>query len=228
MATVSETPELERLFAAGRERALLRADGRERLVEGGMAVSFLVVAVAMALLIESPRSLDGPTLAVLVGAYVIACRAQFEIADGYTVPTELILVPMLFLLPTPVVPLVVSGSWMLGRLIDYAAGRTSIHRAYHVFGDCWHAVGPALVLILAGAQVFSWAEWPIYAARPRRPVRLRLRRDLAPRPADRRRLAAREPAPARPGLRPRRGARPGRPASRRSPRSSSARRSACW
>ena len=33
MATVTETPELEQLFARGRERAQLRADGRERLVE---------------------------------------------------------------------------------------------------------------------------------------------------------------------------------------------------
>ena len=79
-------------------------------------------------------------------------------------PTELILVPMLFLLPTPVVPLVVSISWVLGRLLDYASGNTSVHRAFHVFGDCWHAVGPALVLIVAGAQVFSWDQWPVYVA----------------------------------------------------------------
>ena len=94
---------------------------------------------------------------------MIACRAKFDIADGYTVPTELVLVPMLFLLPTPVVPLVVSLSWALGRLLDYASGRTSFHRAFHVFGDCWHAVGPAFVIVLAGAQVFAWTEWPVYA-----------------------------------------------------------------
>ena len=162
MATVSETPELERLFALGRDRARLRAAGRERLSEAGAAVGFIVVALAMALLLPSPRSLDLPTLAVLVVAYVATCRAKFDIADGYTVPTELVLVPMLFLLPTPVVPLVVSLSWALGRLLDYASGETSIHRAFHVFGDCWHAVGPALVLVLAGAQVFSWDDWPIY------------------------------------------------------------------
>jgi HD-GYP domain-containing protein (c-di-GMP phosphodiesterase class II) len=162
MATATETHEIERLFAHGRARARLRADGRERLVEGCAAISFLIIAAAMALLIDSPRPLDGMTLAILVGAYVISCRAQFEIADGYTVPTELVLVPMLFLLPTPAVPLIVSASWALGRLIEYATGRTNIHRAFHVFGDCWHAVGPALVLVLAGAQVFSWDEWPVY------------------------------------------------------------------
>ncbi len=77
-------------------------------------------------------------------------------------PTELVLVPMLFLLPTPAVPLIVSVSWALGRVLDYASGQTSVHRAFHVFGDCWHAVGPALVLIVAGAQVFSWEKWPVY------------------------------------------------------------------
>ena len=116
----------------------------------------------MALFVDSPRTLEAGPVFFLIGAYVIACRAQFEIADGYTVPTELVLVPMLFLLPTPVVPLVVSVSWALGRLLDYACGATSVYRAFHVFGDCWHAIGPALVLILAGARTFSWDDWPIY------------------------------------------------------------------
>jgi HD-GYP domain-containing protein (c-di-GMP phosphodiesterase class II) len=163
MATATETHELERLFAAGRERARVRADGRERIVEASMAVGFILVAGAMAIGLPSSRALDLPTLALLVGAYVIACRAQFEVADGYTVPTELVLVPMLFLLPTPAVPLVVSLSWALGRLIEYASGETSVHRAFHVFADCWHAVGPALVLTVAGAQIFSWGDWPVYA-----------------------------------------------------------------
>jgi putative nucleotidyltransferase with HDIG domain len=162
MATVSQIQDLEHLFARGRERAVLRACGRERLAEGGVALAFLAAALAMALLLSSPRSLDGPTLAILLGVYVVCSRAKFDIADGYTVPTELALVPMLFLLPTPFVPLAVSIGLLLGRLFDYASGRTSIHRAFHVFGDCWHAVGPALVLVAAGAQVLSWEQWPVY------------------------------------------------------------------
>jgi HD-GYP domain-containing protein (c-di-GMP phosphodiesterase class II) len=159
-ASVTETMDVERLFARGRERTVLPARGRERVVEAGTAVAFLATALAMAFLFSSPRALDMSTLAILVVAYVLACQAQF--ADGYTVPTQLVLVPMLFLLPTPAVPLVVSLSWALGRVVDYASGRTSFYRAFHVFGDCWHAVGPALVLIVAGAQVFSWEEWPVY------------------------------------------------------------------
>jgi HD-GYP domain-containing protein (c-di-GMP phosphodiesterase class II) len=162
MQTATPQTDTEQLFARGRNRAQARARGRERAVEQLAGGTFLLVALAMALYLGSPRSLDAVTLSTLVAAYVIACRAKFDIADGYTVPTELVLVPMLFLLPTPVVPLVVSLSWLLGRLIDYASGRTSVHRAFHVFGDCWHAVGPALVIAIAGAQVFSWDSWPVY------------------------------------------------------------------
>lgn len=162
MATTTDTSELERLFARSRERAVLAARGRERWVEIGAAVAFVVVALAMAIFVPSPRPLDLTALAFLVSAYILACQARFDIADGYTVPTQLVLVPMLFLLPTPMVPLIVSISWGLGRTFDYATGRISVHRAFHVFGDCWHAVGPAIVLIVAGAQVFSWDSWPVY------------------------------------------------------------------
>lgn len=161
--TVLKNPELERFFSLGRKRAHLRPQRRELVVEGVTAGAFLAVAGAMALLFSSPRDLDGLTLALLLGAYVVACRARFDFADGYTDSSQLILVPMLFLLPTPLVPLVVSVGCLLGRSFDYATGRTTLTRALSTFSDCWHAVGPALVLVLAGAQVFSWEDWPIYA-----------------------------------------------------------------
>jgi HD-GYP domain-containing protein (c-di-GMP phosphodiesterase class II) len=162
MQTANPATNPEQLFARGLSRAESRAQGRERAVEQAAGFGFLAAALGMALFMDSPRALEATPLVVLVVAYVIACQAKFDIADGYTVPTELVLVPMLFLLPTPVVPLVVSLSWMLGKLIDFASGRTSVHRAFHVFGDCWHAVGPALVIVAFGAQTFSWDAWPVY------------------------------------------------------------------
>jgi HD-GYP domain-containing protein (c-di-GMP phosphodiesterase class II) len=162
MQTANPATTPEQLFARGRSRELSKAEGRERAVEWAAGAGFLFVALGMTLFMDSPRALELAPLVVLVTAYVVACQAKFDIADGYTVPTELVLVPMLFLLPTPLVPLVVSLSWALGRLIDYASGRTSVRRAFHVFGDCWHAVGPALVITALGAQAFSWDAWPIY------------------------------------------------------------------
>lgn len=162
MQTANPATNPEQLFARGRDRALSKARGRERAVEQAVGGAFLLVALGMAVFLDSPRALEATPLVALVVAYVIACQAKFDIADGYTVPTELVLVPMLFLLPTPLVPLVVSLSWTLGKLIDYVSGDASVHRAFHVFGDCWHAVGPALVIVALGAQTFSWDAWPVY------------------------------------------------------------------
>jgi HD-GYP domain-containing protein (c-di-GMP phosphodiesterase class II) len=164
MATTPTSPEVEELFALGRDRSRLPSRGRERTVELAAGLAFLAVAVAMATQLPATRSLQPGTLAILVAVYAVTCRAKFDIADGYTAPTELVLVPMLFLLPTPAVPLVVCLGAALGRLADYASGRTSIHRSLHLFADCWHAVGPALVLVALGAQDLAWADWPVYLA----------------------------------------------------------------
>jgi HD-GYP domain-containing protein (c-di-GMP phosphodiesterase class II) len=160
---ISHTAEIEQRIAGGRRRERERVSGRERTVEGLFAAGFLIVATAMAVLVDSDRDFEFSTAAVLVAAYVLACRIKYELPDGgYTVPTEVVLVPMLFVLPTPAVPLIVSVSWVLGRLPDYATGEASVHRAFVLFGNSWHAIGPALVLCAAGAQVFSWDDWPIY------------------------------------------------------------------
>src|ERR1700759_1375982 len=154
MSAASQTSSPEELFARGRNRARERAEGRERRVEFAAAGLFLLLAFTLTLAFASPRDLDWSTLAILVIAYIAAAHAKFDIADGYAVPTELVLVPMLFLLPTPSVPLVVALSWVIGRVIDAAVGHTDISRSLHAVADCWHAAGPALVLVLAGAQTF--------------------------------------------------------------------------
>ena len=164
MATTATPPDVEELYALGRDRSGRRSRGRERTVELAAGLAFLAVAVGMATQLPATRALQPGTLAILVGVYAVTCRAKFDIADGYTAPTELVLVPMLFLLPTPAVPLVVCLGAALGRAADYASGRTSIHRSLHLFADCWHAVGPALVLVALVAQDFTWADWPVYLA----------------------------------------------------------------
>ena len=129
-----------------------------------MAVSFLARRPGDGPASSTRRARSKPSRCFfLVVAYVIACRAQFEIADGYTVPTELVLVPMLFLLPTPV------GA--AGRQRQLGAGAAA--RLRHAAAPASTAPstssatagtrsGPALVLVVAGAQVFSWDDWPIY------------------------------------------------------------------
>jgi HD-GYP domain-containing protein (c-di-GMP phosphodiesterase class II) len=126
-----------------------------------MGVSFLMVAVPMALFLSGGHAWSWWAVP-LAAAYVAASRVEFEVGAGYTVPTELIFVPMLFALPTASVPLVVAGCFIAAKLPSYVTGRIRPDRAVVEVGDAWHAVGPALVLTLAGATHPEWADWPIY------------------------------------------------------------------
>jgi HD-GYP domain-containing protein (c-di-GMP phosphodiesterase class II) len=69
---------------------------------------------------------------------------------------------MLFLLPTPFVPLIVGACSLADQLPNALAGRLSPTRALARIADSFYSLGPALVLVLAGGQVFSWANWPLY------------------------------------------------------------------
>jgi HD domain-containing protein len=154
--------ELEDLLEANRQRARERLGRRERIGEIAAGGSFLVVATLIAALLPWERDLSPLSAIGLTIAYALASRIKFEFGTGYTVPTQLIFVPMLFLLPTPTVPLFVALGNLLGEAPDYLRGARHPERAVMALGDGWHAVGPAVVLVAAGATDPALADWPIY------------------------------------------------------------------
>ena len=110
---------VQRLLAAARERPTQSLAGRELRAEIAFAALFVVVAVALLALAPSQRALSVPIAVALTLSYAIASRVEFETGVGSTVPTQLVFVPMLFLLPTAAVPLFVAAGLLLGRLPRY-------------------------------------------------------------------------------------------------------------
>jgi hypothetical protein len=115
----------------------------ELLVGGG----FMVVAVALALVGEMSQSFSLPILALYVLGIAVASQVRFEIGAGFTVPTQAVFVPMLFAVPVSLVPLLVALALALGMAPMIISGRVSPSRILTVPGNCWFAVGPALVLL---------------------------------------------------------------------------------
>jgi hypothetical protein len=157
-------PELERMLAESRERGRRGYAGRVRWVNAGFSAGFLVAAVTLAVVAPADRAFDPVLAATLVAAYAIVGRVEFAAGAGTVVPTQVVFVPMLLLLPVPLVPLAVATALVCTDVVRAAQGRTRARQAFSSLADAWFSVAPALVLVLAGAQTPDWGDAPWYAA----------------------------------------------------------------
>jgi hypothetical protein len=156
--------EADGLVAQSRERIWHRPGGRERLSSLLVGGAFLAAAIPLAMLPSSGRSPSLLLVAALVAAYAAASRVLFEVGAGFAIPTQLLLVPMLFVVPTGAVPLLVLGGLIAGEVVSNLRRGVPLERVIVVPAGAWHAVGPALVLLAAGEGPADWSRWPVYLA----------------------------------------------------------------
>jgi diguanylate cyclase (GGDEF)-like protein len=159
----------EQLLERSWEERKRSASERELLVDAIAAALFVAVAAALLLAAGGthPRAgAVGPitgTAALLIAVYALVVRIEFPVGAGYVVPTQLILVPMLLILPPAAVPAAVGCGMALGSAVDWMFGRVPPRRVLSAVPDAWHAVGPAVVLLLAGSPVIGFGQLPLLA-----------------------------------------------------------------
>src|SRR5688572_26403049 len=139
-----------------------RLSARERRVESALALSFL--ATAAGLLVAWPAHWRDPSAALLlVATYAMVARVRFQVGPGLARPTELVFVPMLFLLPAPAVPLLVAAGCVLSELPEVVSRRSHTERLLVAVADSWHAVGPAIVVGVLAPQGLAQPEVSVFA-----------------------------------------------------------------
>jgi HD-GYP domain-containing protein (c-di-GMP phosphodiesterase class II) len=155
---VQEFVEQSRAFASARLRL--------RMQRGALAIAaaFAAVVALLAVLAPSDRAPSLATILLLVASYALASRVEFEVRTALALPTELVLVPMLFLVPLHDVPIFVAGGLLLGRTPDFLRGRVPMDRALLIAPNAWHSLGPVIVLAVAGERPPSLDQWPVYLA----------------------------------------------------------------
>ncbi len=156
-------PEIAALLREGREAAARAPSGRQLRAELAVGGSFALAALALLVLAPDGAKWSVGPLVVLLLAYAVAANVRFELGQGETDATLLVLVPMLFLLPAEAVPLVVVVGYALGRLPDIRARREHPADLVFAFAGSWHAIGPALVLVVCtdpGGP--RWEDGPWY------------------------------------------------------------------
>ncbi len=138
--------DLESLVADARQRRPEPMPPRERLYAGVSAVAFLGVVGLLGAVLPHDSSHSLAVVIVPVLLYALGTRCQFEVTTGFAVPTQLVLIPILFLAPLPLAPLLVALGYLLGRLPDFALKRAHVDRWIHCLGHAWAVVPPVLVI----------------------------------------------------------------------------------
>jgi diguanylate cyclase (GGDEF)-like protein len=136
-------------------------DRRELLTELVAGLLFGLGAVALLLVPGALSGFDVATAVVLVALYTLVSRVEFPVGAGYVFPSQLVLVPMLVLLPPAIVPVLVAAGLVLARVTDLVRRRGSALRLLFAIPDAWHALGPALVLVIAGAPQLGLSNLPL-------------------------------------------------------------------
>jgi HD-GYP domain-containing protein (c-di-GMP phosphodiesterase class II) len=149
-------------------QARLRAarSSLERIRRRAFAVSGTSVAaatLATAILVHVGPSFSAPTFVAFLLLYALVSRVTFETGSGYAIPTQLVLVPMLFALPLGLVPLTVGAGFVIGYA-GVSWRRRELASLLPPFSTAAHAVGPVLVLALFGGLPLRWSAWPVYLA----------------------------------------------------------------
>jgi HD-GYP domain-containing protein (c-di-GMP phosphodiesterase class II) len=157
--------DLEGMVAEARERRPQPMPPRERRVAVGMSLAYLAGAgVVMALVAPHDRPLHPVTVIALVLLLALTMRAQFEIGPGVASPAALAIVPMLFLAPLHLIPLLVPLGQVISRIPDFVMKRAHVDRWLFALADAWPTLGSVLLLGLFAPGPPSAAHIGVYVA----------------------------------------------------------------
>jgi HD domain len=158
-----DSPDAQSLLLAGEERTARRRASRRELITNSVgAVGFIGAASLLAALSHWAQPLRVVNVVLVLAVWLMVERIRFPVASCWTYPTMLVFVPALFMLPTPIVPLVAMVAIVLRAAPQLARRQVSFEMLTTFVSDAWFTFGPALVIVLAGAQIFSWSHWPVY------------------------------------------------------------------
>jgi diguanylate cyclase (GGDEF)-like protein len=134
---------------------------RELRVEVLAAAALVAVAALMPALLDSGRAFDPGVAVALIVSLALASRVRLYVGAGAAVPTQLVFVPMLFLLPPETVPACVAAASLLTDTVEVVRRTEHPDRLVAGIADCWYSVGASLVFVAAGAPSAEPSDWAV-------------------------------------------------------------------
>jgi diguanylate cyclase (GGDEF)-like protein len=122
------------------------------------------VAILLWLLIARPAHIPLVPLVACILAQSLASSIEFEIGPGSAVPTTPVLIVALFLLPPPLVPVMVIAGMVLASFVRRIRDPLRRDRLSITVGSSFYSLGPALVFSIASVTTPEFGDWPIFLA----------------------------------------------------------------
>ncbi|HTP22031.1 MAG TPA: hypothetical protein VMJ65_20660, partial [Solirubrobacteraceae bacterium] len=145
------TLEDQRLLEETLHRAASRMTRREVLA-GALSALGLAAATGGLWLLRPPGAFAvGPALACFL-VLVLSTRVRFDTPLGYTVPTQLAFVPLVFAIPGAIVPIAVTAAFMLAGGPELIRGEVPPSRLLMNLSNSCFSIGPVAVLAIAHVQ----------------------------------------------------------------------------
>jgi HD-GYP domain-containing protein (c-di-GMP phosphodiesterase class II) len=174
LVTTTAAPPVGHVRGSALDEELVR-DARTRYEQRKLALraraifAFAAVVVgagltATALFVHGGPPARAPVILLFIVLYAVVSRVEFEIGTGSVVPTQLVLVPMLFALPIGLVPAAVAAGYLLRSVGDRPWPLRDPTRVFPLLVSAAPALGAVLVVGLAGGLPVRWSAWPIYVA----------------------------------------------------------------
>jgi putative nucleotidyltransferase with HDIG domain len=136
---------------------------RERIGEFVTCAGF-VVAGALLWWLQPPTGFAAGPVVLCVLVLALATLVKFDSVFGFTVPTQLAFVPLLFAAPVSTVPFAVLIALSLAAIRDLATGELAPSRTWRILGNGWFAIGPVAMFELAGVAPASAGAAVLIAA----------------------------------------------------------------
>ncbi len=127
---------------------------REGMTGGELATELLAgigfaAAVVALLIISPPSGLQIGPAALCTVVLALATLVRFETPFGFTVPTQLAFVPLLFSMPVTLVPIATVLALTIAFIPNLVTGDLRPARVVKAAGNAWFSIGPVAVFVIA-------------------------------------------------------------------------------
>ncbi len=122
---------------------------RPEILTGLLSAAGFLAGVVAIWMIEDPDAFPVLPTIVCMLVLALAMRIKFDTPLGFTVPTQLAFVPLVFAAPLAIVPLAVLVAFMTAMAPDILAGKLRASRLLNAPGNSLFSLGPVAVLAIA-------------------------------------------------------------------------------